>query len=137
MYNLIEYCYNYSKTSGSLWQYYKYELDVAIVNSESFKFKTRIIGKTSADCNTTDVKIAVPLKYVRHFWRTLVMSLINCEINLFLTWSTDSFISSASGAKKFAIPDAKLYVPIVTLPTQGNANLLKQFKPDLKEQKLE
>ena len=137
MYNLIEYCYNYSKTSGSLWQYYKDELDAAIVNSESFKFKTRIIGKTSADCNTTDVKIAVPLKYVRHFWRTLVMSLINCEINLFLTWSADSFISSASGAKKFAIPDAKLYVPIVTLPTQGNANLLKQFKPDLKEQKLE
>ena len=69
MYNLIEYCYNYSKTSGSLWQYYKDELDAAIVNSESFKFKTRIIGKTSADCNTTDVKIAVPLKYVRHFWR--------------------------------------------------------------------
>ena len=65
------------------------------------------------------------------------MSLINCEINLVLTWSADSCICSASGAKKFAITDTKHYVPIVTLPSQNNANLLKQLKPDLKEQKME
>ena len=61
MYNLTRYCYNYSKTSASLCQYYIDELDAAIVNSESFKFKIKVTGKTSADCNTKDVKIAVPL----------------------------------------------------------------------------
>ena len=65
------------------------------------------------------------------------MSLINCEINLILTSHFKSFISSASGAKKFEITDPKLYVLVVNLPTQDNANLLKQLKPDLKGQKLE
>ena len=28
----------------------------------------------------------VPLKYLGNFWRTLEMPVINCEINLILTW---------------------------------------------------
>ena len=49
MYNLIEYSDNYSKTSGSLWQYYKDDPDDNIIQSESFKSKIKITGKTSAE----------------------------------------------------------------------------------------
>ena len=49
----------------------------------------KIAGKTPATGNTEDVKIAVPLKFLSNFWRTLEMPLINCEINLILTWSED------------------------------------------------
>ena len=45
MYNLIEYSYNYSKTSGSLWQYYRDEPNDNITESESFKSKIKITGK--------------------------------------------------------------------------------------------
>ena len=85
MYNLIEYSHNYSKTSGSLWQYYKDETNVNLADSESFKSKVKITGKTPADRNTKDVEIIVPLKYLSNFWRTLEMPLINWEMNLILT----------------------------------------------------
>ena len=55
MYNLIEYSDNYSKTSGSLYQYYKDELNDNIAGSESFKSKVKITGKTPNDGNTKDV----------------------------------------------------------------------------------
>ena len=45
MYNLIEYSDNYSKTSGSLWQYYKDDPNDNIVQSESFRSKIKITGK--------------------------------------------------------------------------------------------
>ena len=61
MYNLIEHSDNYSKTSGSLWKYYRNEPDAAILDFKLFKFKIRIIGKTPADGNIKDVKITVPL----------------------------------------------------------------------------
>ena len=48
------------------------------------------------------------------------MPLNNCEINLILTWSENCVIFSATGATKFEITDAKLYVPVVTLSTQEN-----------------
>ena len=35
-----------------------------------------------ADGNTKDAEIIVPLIYLSNFWRTLEMSLINCEIYL-------------------------------------------------------
>ena len=57
MYNLIEYSDNYSKTSGSLWQYYKDNLNDNMTQSESFKSKIKITGKTPADGNTKDVII--------------------------------------------------------------------------------
>ena len=81
-----------------------------------------------------DVKIAVPLKYLRNFWKTLEMPLINCEINFILTWSENCVISSAPRKTKFTITDKKLYVPIVTLSTHDNAKLLQQLKSVLKEQ---
>ena len=85
------------------------------------KFIINITGKTPTAGNTRDVKIAVLLKYLSIFWITLEMDLIHCENNLILTWSTD-------GERKFAITDTKLYVPIVTLVIQDNANLLEQLK---------
>ena len=125
MYNLIEYSDNYSKTSGSLWQYYKDEPNDNLANSESFKSKVKITGRTPADGNTKYVEIIVPLKYLSNFWRTLEMLLINCEVNLILTWSKDCVITNSEGEGKFAITETKLYVPVVTLSTQDNAKLLQ------------
>ena len=48
------------------------------------------------------------------------MPLVNCEVNLILTWSSTCVIINSDGAGTFAIPDTKLYVPIVTLSTQEN-----------------
>ena len=72
MYKLIEYSDNYSKISGSLWQYYRDEPDDNdLTGSESFKFKVKITGNTSIDGNTKNVNIMVPLKYLSNFWRNL------------------------------------------------------------------
>ena len=92
MYNLIEYSDNYAKTSGSLWQYFRDEPDDNIEDSESFKSKIKITGKTPNNNNEKDVEIMVPLKYLSNFWRTLEMPLINCEVNLILTWSSTCVI---------------------------------------------
>ena len=91
MYNLIEYSKNYSKTSGSLWNYYKDVSTDPITNSESSKYKTSIMGKTANDGNTKHVKFSVPLKYLWNFWKILDMPLINCEVSLTLTWSKNCF----------------------------------------------
>ena len=55
MYNLIEYSDNYSKTSGSLWQYYKDEPNDNLADFESFKSKVKVTGSTSADDNKKDL----------------------------------------------------------------------------------
>ena len=128
MYNLIEYSDNYSNTSGSLWQYYKDDPKDNIGQSESFKSKIKITGKTPAAGNTKDVEIIVPLKYLRNFWRKLEIPLINCEVDLILTWSKDFVIINSTGAEKFKITETKLYVPVVTLSTQDTAKLLQQLK---------
>ena len=80
-----------------------------------FKFKTKIASKIEND-DTKEVKIS--LKYLSNFWRALEMPLINCEINLILTWSMNCFIVDKSlnnQAPTFTITDTKLYVPVVTL----------------------
>ena len=56
-----------------------------LAGSESFKYKIKITGNTSADSNTKDVEIIGPLKYLRTFWRTLEVLLINCEAKVILT----------------------------------------------------
>ena len=132
MYNLIEYSDNSSKTSASLWQYYEDDPNNKITRSGSFKYKVKITGQTPADGNTKDVEIIVPLKYLSNFWRTLEMPLINCEVNLELTWSSDCVITNSSGEGKFQITETKLYVLVVTLSTQDNAKLLQQLKSGFK-----
>ena len=89
-YNLIKYSDNYSKTSETLWQYYRYEPDDNLTESESLKSKIKITGKTLNNGNEKDVKIMVPLNNLSNFWKTLEMSLINCEVKLILAWSSTS-----------------------------------------------
>ena len=57
-----------------------------IADSESFIFKGITKGRPLDAGNTEDLEVAVPLKYLSNFWRTLEMSSINCKINLILTW---------------------------------------------------
>ena len=87
-------------------------------------------GQTRDD-GTKNFKIMVPLSYLSVFWRSLELPLINCEVNLILTWSANCVIVSTNIANQiatFAITDTKLYIPIVTLSTQDNAKLLQQQK---------
>ena len=104
-----------------------------IAQSESFKSKIKITGKTPAADNTKDVEIVVPLKYLSNFWRTLKITLINGEVNLILTWSSNCVISSANGETKFKMTDTKLYVSVVTLSNQDSAKLLQQLKSDFRK----
>ena len=137
-----------------------------LINSESFKYKTSITGST---CNVTEnitnargneidnpdydennsgkkeVEIAVPLKYLSNFWRTLDIRLINCEVSLILAWSKECVITSMerrliknirrdaspTGAI-FQITDTKLYVPVVTLSSVNDKKLLEQLRTGFK-----
>ena len=71
MYNLLEYSKNYRKTTGSLWNYYRDEPSNPLSsNSESFKYKTNIVGKTPENNDSlTNLKVAIPLKHLSNFWK--------------------------------------------------------------------
>ena len=87
MYNLLEYSRNYPKVSGTLWNYYRDEpnsclsgdynnINYSIKYSKSFNYKTSITETLEGNnLGKEDVEIAVPLKYLSHFWRTLDMPL--------------------------------------------------------------
>ena len=163
MQNLIQYSKNYSKTTGSLWNYYRDEpnsgvgghnnnVNYSIKDSKSCDYKTNITGKLEGINKTKDVEIVVPLKYLSNFWRTLNMPLINCEINLILTWSENCVLTNkatrdavpAQGGNPavaavdnptnatFKITDTKLYVPVVTLSKENDIKLLEQLKSGFK-----
>ena len=106
-------------------QYYRDEPNDNLADSESFKSKIKITGKTPNNGNEKDVEIMVPLKYFSNFWRTLEMPLISCEVSLILTWSSTCVITNSTGEGVFEITDTKLYVQIVTLSTQDNSKLLQ------------
>ena len=74
----------------------------------------------------------VSLKYVSNFRRTLEMPLINCEINLILTWSDKCALYNDTKATTLTITHAKLFVPFVTLSTQDNGKLLEQLRSGFK-----
>ena len=101
-------------------------------NRALFNFKQKITSSTGND-GTKTVQIMVLLKYKSNFWRTLEMPLINCDINLTVTWSANCVIYNAAANQDttFAITDTKLYVPVVTLSTD-NAKLLQQLKSGFK-----
>ena len=139
MYNLVEYSDNYSKTSENVWQYYRDESalnDAGALanfpgNSASFKYKQKITD-LRGDYGTKAVQILVPLRYLSNFWKTLEMPLVNCEISLILTWPENCVISNAAAnqATAFAITDIKLYVLVVTLSTDNNANYRNNLNQD-------
>ena len=67
-------------------------------NSESFKYKTSITGNTynvgddeeeydASEVGKNETEVVISLKHLSNFWRVLNMPLINCEVELFLTWS--------------------------------------------------
>ena len=132
-YNLIEYGDNYSKTSGSLWQYYK---DVPAVKNNgnlvefnsanvthSLNFKSKRTGQTDNNGKIDNVEIMVPLKCLSNF------------LNFILTWSANCIIYYANVVNQnptFEITETKLYVPVVTLSTQDNAKFLPQLKSGFK-----
>ena len=132
MYNLTEYSDNYSKQSGSLWQYFK---EIPAINNngaivdfnwanatDSFNFKTKITDQTNDD-GIINVEIMVPLKYLSNFWRTLEILSINCEVELILNWSANCVIiytNVNNQVPTFTITETNLYVPVVTLSTQDN-----------------
>ena len=130
MYNLIEYSDNYSDTSGSLWQFKRDEIEGNVEltvdanthipnNSSSYKYKSSLIT------NRNGVKIVVPLKYLSNFWWSLEIPLINCRVEVSLTWNKNCILTSLVGNPAFTITDAKLYVPVVTLSIEDNAKLPK------------
>ena len=93
-------------------------------NAPSFKYKADLIGNTENNGTKNGVKIAVPLKYLSNFWRSLEMRLINCKVELILKWYERCLLTAAATAT-FRITDAKLYVPIVTLSIEDNSKLTK------------
>ena len=164
MYNLLAYSKNYRKTIGSLYNGYIDELtndnnnnlaNRNIVNSNTFKYKTKIIGNTynvdaaaaGYDANkngTREVEIAIPLKYLGNFWRALNIPLIICEVSLELKWNKNCIITSlkerqvdagppvardgAPTGASLAINDCKLYIPVVTLSKDDKIKLLTNLK---------
>ena len=76
---------------------------MTINNSQSFKYKAALLGKTADAANNTssvkEPKIVVPLKYLSNFWRSLEMPLINCKVYLELNWIEDCILSRAGNCK--------------------------------------
>ena len=159
MYNLLEYSENYRKTTGFLWNYYRDEPSNPLSsNFESFKYKTSVQGNAynvgdgeeGYDANKVgknETEVVIPLKYLSNLWRSLNIPLINCEIELILTWSkncvlVDMTVKAAEGDNpaivaptelEFRITDTKLYVPVVTLSKENDTKLLEQLKPVYKK----
>ena len=156
MYNLLEYSKNYRKTTGSLWNYCRDEpSDPLSSDSESFKYKTSITGNTYnvgdgeagydvSKVGKNETEVVIPLKHLSNFWKSLNIPLINCEVELILTWSKNWVLADmtanaaanpavvAPTGLEFKITDTKLYVPVVTLSKENDIKLLEQLKSGFK-----
>ena len=161
MYNLLEYSKKYKKTTESLWNYYRHQPSHPLsTNSESFKYKTSITGNTyNVDEKITDddgnevdnpiydankvgkneTEIVIPLKYLSNFWTNLDIPLINCEVEIILTWTKNCVLADMTVANnpptglEFQIKDTKLYVPVVTLSKENNIKLSAKLKSGFKK----
>ena len=131
-------------------------INYSIKDSKSCDYKTSITGKFEGNNVEKDVEIAIPLKYLSNFWRNLDMPLINCEISLTLFWYEKCVLTSratkiARAANPdnnppiplinavnnpinavFKITDCKLYVPVVTLSSEEDNELLNELKSGFK-----
>ena len=97
-----------------------------------------------------DVKIVIPLNHLSNFWKNLNVTLINCEVELMLTWfkncvlvdkltrdadyDENPIVLKIDNPKKatFQITDTKLYVPVVTLSKENDIKLLEKLKSGFK-----
>ena len=131
IYNLVECSKNYRKTTVSLWTFYRDEPSNPLSsNSESFKYKTSITGNTynigdgeagynASKAGKNETEAIIPPKRLRNFGRTLNFPLINCKIELILTWSKNCVLADMTAANnpptglKFQITDTNLCVPVV------------------------
>ena len=95
IHNLLEYSKNYKKTTDSLWNYYRDEpnssigannITHSILNSKSFDYKANFISSVTNNLIKNYVKIVIALKHLNNFWKYLNIILINCEVELILTW---------------------------------------------------
>ena len=137
MYTLIECSDSYSDTSGSLWDFKRDEIvhNVNLTNdnnSPSFEYKACIIGSTGNNGIKNGVKIAVPLKHLINFWRSLEMPLSNYKIELSLNWIERCLLTTAN-TEIFKITDAKRYALIVTLSAEDNVKLLNLLSKGFKK----
>ena len=132
------------KKTGSSWNYYRDEpnsgagsennnVNYFIKDSKSFDYKRSITWKLDNKTQqktditqqldrhyiTKDAEIVALLKYLSYFWRTLDMPLINCEINLILTWSEKCVITSK--ATRDAVPDRRGNSPVAAVDNPTNA----------------
>ena len=146
IYNLLEYSKNYRKTTGSLWNYYRNKPSNPLSsNSKSFKYKTSITGNTynivagEADYDENKVgknetEVVIPLKHLSNFWRSLNIPLINCEVELILTWPKNYVLADMTLAShplrelNFNITGTKLYVPVVTLSKENDIKIFRTIK---------
>ena len=99
--------------------------------TDSFNYKAKFTGQTDNNGWIDNAEIMVPLKYLSNFWITREMPLINCEIELILTWPASCVIIYTDVNNQipiFTITDTNFHVPVVTLSTQDNAKLLPQLK---------
>ena len=80
--------------------------------------------------------IALQLKYLSNFWRSLEMPLITCKIEFKLKWEKYCFLSAAGVDNEndnfnniiFTVKDSKLCAPVVTLSAGDNGKLSKLFR---------
>ena len=63
-------------------------MNYSIINSKSFDYISSFMenGVTQNNLTKNNVKIIESLKYLSNFWRSLNIPLINCEVELILTW---------------------------------------------------
>ena len=133
-----------------MWNYYRDQpSDPLSTNSESFKYKTSIVGKTLNNDSLTDAEVVVPLKHLNNFWRSLDIPLINCEVEIILTWSKNCALADmtvraagnnndppavvAPSGATFKITDTQLYVPVVTLSKENDIKVLEKLKSGFKK----
>ena len=135
MYNLMEYSDNYQDSSATLYRYKRDEppegdavADLTADNSNSLKYKISLLGNPVLDGNMAkrSVKVVVPLKYLRNFFRSLEMPLIHCKTKLNLTLKKECVLSADAGDGVFIINDTKMYVPVVTLSKEDNKDFIEQ-----------
>ena len=137
-----------------MWNYYRDESsDPLSSNAEYFKYKTSITGNTynvgvgeegydATKVGKNKSETVITLKHLSNFWRSLNIPLINCEVELILTWSkncvlADMTVRAAQGDNpaivaptglEFQITDTKLYVPVVTLLKENDITFSEQLK---------
>ena len=103
-------------------------------------------GYDANEVRKNETEIVILLKLLNIFWKSLNIPLINCEVELNLTWSKNCVLADmtrrnaqgdnpaivATTGLEFKITDTKLYVPVVTLSKENDIKLLEQLKSGFK-----